>query len=161
MWNIRLREIFISIRIRKTLEILTTLGSSGTKLLLPSWLLGFSTQFLLCWPFHLTQPRAAHLVDPTRLASSRFENQLASSRFKCQLASPSFGSQLTAFFQKSPKILSPSLPGMTSFTSPVSFSFWGFYYDIYDCHILPARAWTPALNVCPYLWTKSNSSKPN
>ena len=34
------------------------------------------TQFLLCWLFHLTPPRAAHLADPTGLAwvriSSRF-----------------------------------------------------------------------------------------
>ena len=35
------------------------------------------------------------------------------------------------------------------------------YYDICDCHILPAQAWTPALNVCPYPCTKPNSSKPN
>ena len=65
------------------------------------------------------------------------------------------------FFQKSPKILSPSLPGMTSFTSPVPFTIRGFYYHICDCHILPARAWTPALNVCPYPCTKPNNPKPN
>ena len=91
--------------------------SSGTKLLLPSLSLGFrhkerDTQFVLSWLFHLTPPRTAHLVDPIGLTSPKFENQLASSSFK---------SQLTAFFQKSPKILSPSLPGMTSFTSPVYF----------------------------------------
>ena len=34
---------------------------------------------------------------------------------------------------------------MPSFTSPVLFTIWGFYCDICDCHILPARAWTPAL----------------
>ena len=115
MWHIRIRETFVCIGIRKTLITLTTLFSSGTKLLLLSLLLGFQreereTQFLICWQFHLTPSRTAHLVDPTRLASPRFENQLASSRFK---------SQLTAFFQKSPKILSPSLLGMTSFTTPV------------------------------------------
>ena len=139
-------------------ETLTTFFSSGTKLLLPSGLLGLQheerererhTQFLL---FHLALPRAAHLVDPTGLASSRFENQLTSARFK---------SQLTAFLQKSPKILRPLLPGMTSFTPPVLFTIWGFYYDICDCHTLPALAWTPALNVCPYQCTKPNSSKPN
>ena len=72
------------------IETLTTFFSSGTKHLLPSWLLSFQheereTQFLLCWLFHLTPPRAAHLVDLTGLALSRFENQLASSRFKSQL----------------------------------------------------------------------------
>ena len=77
-------------------ETLTTLGSSGTKLLLPPWLLGFQhdereTQFLLCWLFHLTPPRAVHLVDPTGLASPRSKNQLTLS---------SFNSQLTVFFFK-------------------------------------------------------------
>ena len=71
-------------------ETLTTLGSSGTKLLLPSWLWGFQheereTQFLLCWLFLLTPPRGAHLVDPTGLASPRLKNQLASPRSEFQV----------------------------------------------------------------------------
>ena len=118
------------------------------------------TQFLLCWLFHLTQQRAAHHVDPTSQVSPRLKNQRASPRFESQL----FQFQISTncfFFQKSPQILSPSLPGTTSFTSPVPFPIRGFYYDIWDCHILPARAWTPALNVCPYPCTKPNSSKPN
>ena len=49
-------------------------------------------------------------------------------------------------FFKSPK--SSALPGMTSFTSSVPFPIRGFYCDISDSHIRPARAWTPALNVC-------------
>ena len=40
-------------------------------------------------------------------------------------------------------------PGMKSFTSPVLFPIWGFYCDICDCHILPVRAWTPALMSAP------------
>ena len=75
-----------------------------------------------------------------RLASPGSEDQLAPSKFK---------SQLTAFF-KIPKNPCPSLPGIMSFTSPVLFPIRGFYYDICDCHIIAARAWTPALNVCPY-----------
>ena len=75
--------------------------------------------------------------------------------------SSSFKSQLPAFLKKSPKILSPSLPGMTSFTSPVSFAIRGFYYDVCDCYIPCARARTAALNVCIYPCTKLNSSKPN
>ena len=100
-------------------ETLTTLGSSGTRHLLPSWLLGFQreerdTQLLLCWLFHLTPPRAAHLVDPTGLASPRSKK---STRFaqvqilthlpnkrartqQSQLDSSRFKSQLTAFFFK-------------------------------------------------------------
>ena len=118
MWNVHMHR-----NPKNTWNIDDSLGS-GTKLLLPSWLLGFQhrererdTQFLLCWLFPLIPTRTAHLVDPTGLASPRFENQLASSRFK---------SQLTAFFQKSPKIFSLSLSGMTSFTSPVLFPIWFF-----------------------------------
>ena len=53
------------------------------------------------------------------------------------------------FLFKITKNPSPSLPGMTSFTSPVLFPIWGFHGDICDCHILPARAWTPALMSAP------------
>ena len=92
--------------------------------------------FFLCWLFHQTPPRAALccklLVWPRRAPEIDF----------LPLAS-----NLNSVFSKS-KILSPSLPGMTSFTSPVSFPIWRFYCDICDCHIRPAHAWTPALNVC-------------
>ena len=89
-WNVHMHR---NPEIRETL---TTLGCSGTKLLLPSWLLGFQheereTQFLLCWLFHLIPQRVVHLIDPNGLASPRFENQLASPRSE---------SQLTAFFSK-------------------------------------------------------------
>ena len=97
------------------------------------------TQFLLCWLFvqrqlstHWPYKRARIPQQTTGLASPRFESLLVSSSVKFQL---------TAFF-KIPKNPSPSLPSMTSYTSPVLFPIWGFYYDIYDCHILPARAWT-------------------
>ena len=128
-------------------ETLTTFFSLGTKLLLPSWLLGFQheereTQFLLGWLFHLTPPRAAHLVDPLdwprpgpKINSLRPASDLNSSG----LPGPESESQLTAFFQKSPKILSPSLLGMTLFTSLVSFPIRGFYCDICDYHIFPRK----------------------
>ena len=91
----------------KNPETLTTLFSSGTKLLLPSWLLGLrheerETQFLICWLFHQTQQ--------TRGASRRSTG----------LASPKSESQLTAF-SKITKIPSPSFPGMTSFVHQVHF----------------------------------------
>ena len=42
--------------------------------------------------------------------------------------------------------LSPRFRCMTSFTFPWShFPIWDFYFDISEWHILPARAWTPAL----------------
>ena len=140
--NVHKRKMFIRTGIRKKRNTDDSLGS-GTKLLLPSSLLGFwheerETQLLLCWLFHLTQQRAAHPLDPTRSKS-----------------------QLTAFFSKYPRIPAYSFLGMTSFTSPVTFPIRGFYYDICDCHIVPARARTPALNVCSYPCIKPKSSKPN
>ena len=94
--------------------------------------------FFLCWLFHLTPTTCGTPPQTTSLASASFGNRLASS--KPQISTKSFFSN--------PKILSPSIPGITSFTSPVIFPIWGFYCDICDCHILPARAWTLALNVC-------------
>ena len=78
---------------------------------------------------------SSQLTDSTN-AHPGPKNQLASSKSK---------SLLPAFFFKITKNRSPSLPGMTLFTSPVLFPIWGFYCDICDCHILPARAWTPTL----------------
>ena len=110
------------------------------------------TQFLLCWPFHLTQQ--------TRGASRRSQTGLASSRSKSQLDSSSIRSQLTAFFQKSRKFPAPRFRAWRH-SHPSPYPIWSFYYDICDCHIFRARAGTPALNVCTYTCTKPNSSKPN
>ena len=96
--NIRIREMFICIEIPKHWRL------SLVQVRKVYWLLEFSlsrrgereTQFLLCWPFHLTQQ--------THGASRRPQTGLTSSSFKSQLASPSFGYQLTAFFPKSPRI---------------------------------------------------------
>ena len=146
-WNVHMH------RNPETPETLTTLGSSGTKLLLPSWLLGFSTRRERdTISTMLTVPS-----DPTTRVHPVVHNKTG----LAQVQKSASNLNSLPFFQKSRKILSPSLPCMTSFTSPVLFPLWGFYYDICDCYILPARAWTPALNVCPYPWTKSNSSKPN
>ena len=91
-----------------------------------------------------TPPHAAHFMDLNWSRQGETENRLPSSRLESQLFHLEFKSQL--FFFQIPK--SSALPGITSFTSPVSFSIWGFYWDISDCHIRPAHAWTPALNVC-------------
>ena len=103
--------------------------------------LGFSTRgerdtIFLCWLFHLTRQCAPHPLDHnwTCLAQVRKINSLR--------LSSNLNSLLLFKITKNP---SASLPGMTSFTSPVSFSIWGFYCDICDCYILPARTWTPAL----------------
>ena len=88
---------------------------SGTKLLFTFLSLSFFDMrrerhnFFLCWLFHLSPPRAAPPLQTIGLASVSFENRLSCSEFK---------SQLTAFFQI---FKSSALPGLTSFTSPVSF----------------------------------------
>ena len=109
--------------------------------------------FLLCWLFHKTPPRATHFVDPKWSRLGETKNRLDSSKPK---------SQLTVFFSN-PRILSSSLPGMTSFTSLVPFHIWGFYCDICDCHIRPgARVnnctqYVHLTNPC----TKPKGSQPN
>ena len=129
------------------------------------------TQFLLCWlslhcssvnsPAELTSleskvsthwpnKRAAHPVDRnwTGLAQVRISTSLAQRQksTKC-------------FFQKSPKFPAPRFRAWRH-SHPSSFPIWGFYFDICDCHILRARAWT-VLNVCTCTCTKPNNSKPN
>ena len=49
------------------------------------------------------------------------------------------------FFSKIPQNSQPIASEHNVIHTPVTFSIWGFYYDICDCHILRVRAWTPAL----------------
>ena len=141
MWNIH----------RESRKTLTTFFSSGTKLLLPSWLLGFSTRgerdtisIMLTVPSDRATPGASRRPNWTRLVQIRRSTSL----LLVQISTNCF------LFLKLPNILGPSLLGMTSFTSSVAFPIRGFYYDICDCHILPVWAWTPTLNVCSYPCTK-------
>ena len=89
--------------------------------------------------------RAAHFVDPNW---SGLENRLHSSRLESQLFRSEFKSQQFFFFQI-PK--SSALPSMTSFTSPVPFTIWGFYCDISDCHICPACTRVNTCTQCVHL----------
>ena len=97
---------------------------SGTKLLLPSWLLDFR---------HRRE-------DPTTRGALPRPNW---SRLGSNLNSLLFSKYLNTLFSKCP------LLGMTSFTSPVLFPIRGFYHDICDCHIFPACTWIPALMSSP------------
>ena len=143
--------MFIHIGIRKTRNTLTTLIWFRYETFI--YLFEFKvfrheereTQFLTMLTVRpssalntLTQPTRGHPVDPNWSGLAQITNRPPSS---------SFESQLTVFFSNL-QILSPSLQGMASFTSPVLFSIWGFYCDICDCHILPACAWIHALKVC-------------
>ena len=134
---------------------------SGTKLLLPSWLLGFrhEEREKIFYYADCSSSLSSQLTDPTNALTSR-SKQLDSPRSKSQLASSSLKSQLRAFF-KIPKNPSPSLTGMTSFTSPVSFPNQGFLL----WHLWLTNPPRASVNTCtqvyPYTYTKPKSSKPN
>ena len=106
MWNIRICKMFICNGIPKHWRL------SLVQVRNVYWLLEFSlstqgernTFFTM-----LTVPS-----DPTTCGASRSPNWTGFAQHKNQIASSSVRSQLTAF-SKITKILSPSLPGMTSF----------------------------------------------
>ena len=94
--------------------------------------------FLLCRLFNLTPPRAAPrrklMVWPRRAP-------------KIDLLRPSPNLNSLFFFFSNPKESRPIASGYDFIHVPGSISIWVFYCDICDCHIHPAGAWTPALNV--------------
>ena len=132
--------------------------SSGTKLFITFELKVFRHEererdtIFLCWLLlhrHLsTQPTRDARCAQIHLAPPSSESRLSRSEA---------GTQLTAFSQI-PKILSPHLRCMTSFTPPGHISYLEFYFDICEWRILPARAWTPALMFAPKL-THAQSRK--
>ena len=141
--KVNIQQMFVRIGIRKTRNTDDYLGS-GRKLFLPSWLWVFQHEererergaifTMLTLPSDLqraTLPVAQKLVWPHQGP---------------KINSPRLSSNL--FFFKILKNPSASLPGMTSFTSSILFPIRGFYYDICDCNIFNARAWTTALSVC-------------
>ena len=126
---------------------------SGTKLLLPSLSLGFrheesETQFfyadcssIVC--SQLTDPTNARacpaVYNWTGLAQVRKINSFV----KVQISTH-------CFYSKSLRIPAHRFRAWShSHPSSVLFPIWGFYCDICDCHILPARAWTPAWMSAP------------
>ena len=155
---IRIRKIYGYVKrsyaweSRKTL---TTFFSSGTKRLLTSWVLSFDTRrerHNLYYPDRSiwANKRAAYPVGHnwTGLAQVWISTSLAQRQISTNW-----------FFSKSRRIPAHRFR-LWRHSHPSTFPIWGFYYDICDCYILRARAWT-ALNVCTCTCTKPNSSKPN
>ena len=145
--------MFIRIGIGKTRNTDDFLGS-GTKLLLPSLSLGFrheEKERHTIFSMLTVRPSSAlnSLTQPTRVRTLQFTNWtgLAQGRKINTLRLSSNLNFLLLF--KITKNPSPSLQGMTSFAPPVLFPICVFYSNICDCHILPARAWTPALMSAP------------
>ena len=123
---------------------------SGTKLLLPSLLLGLRHEERETQLFMPTvRPTLNSLTQPTRVRTLQSTNSTGLAQVRKINTLRPASNLYTQLLFKITKNPSPTLPGMTSFTSPVHFPIWGFYCDICDCHILPARAWTPALMCAP------------
>ena len=148
MWNV---HMLIRIGIRKIRNTDDSLGSD-TKLLLPSLSLGFRNEeretIFLCWLFvhrqlstHWPNQRACALQSTnwTGLAQVRKINTLC--------LSSNLNSLL--FFSKSLRVPVHRFRAWRHSHPQSHFAIWGFYYDISDRHILPARAWTPALMSAP------------
>ena len=83
----------------------------------------------------LTFPSAPHHArHPTALVSASPESQ------------PSPRQELNSLnFLKSPKSSVHASGAWRHLHPPVTFSIWDFYFDNSEWHILPRRAWTPAL----------------
>ena len=78
--------------------------------------------FFLCWLFHL---------NPTMCGSPAVNYRSGLGKLRKSIC-PGRNSINCFFFFTSPK--SSALPGMMSFTSPVSFPIWVFYCDIWLSH---------------------------
>ena len=117
---------------------------SGTKLFITFLSLRFfdmrreTHTFFICWLFHLTSPRSAPrrklLVWPRLAPKINFLPLASNLNSQSFLKSPN------------PQPIA-SRHDVIHIHSPI-YHLGFFYCDICDCHILPARMWTPALNVC-------------
>ena len=151
MWNIQIRKMFIFIGIPKHWRL------SLVRVRNVYWLLEVSLfdtrreRHNFYYADRSIEPKnASHCPNWTGLAQAQKSTSLA----QRQISTNRF------FFQKSPKFVAHRFRAWHH-SHPSPFPIWGFYYDICDCHILCARAWKPALNVCTRTCTKPNSSKPN
>ena len=129
----------------KTLETLGDSLSPGTKLLFTFLSLRFfnmrerETQFLTL----LTFPS-----DPTTCGSPKQTTGLASASSGKSTCFVQAQISNNCFFFQIPKSSAHRFRAWYHSHPQFHFLFVFFYCDICDCHILPARAWTPALNVC-------------
>ena len=109
---------------------------------------GFSTRgkrdaIFLCWLLLHRQLSA----QPTRSARSA-PIRLASPSSERRLSRSDAGTQLTAFSQI-PKSSAHTSGAWRHSLPLVLIPIWDFYFDIFEWHILSARAWTPALMFAP------------
>ena len=120
--------MFIPIGIRKTRNTDDSLGTD-TKLLLPSLSLGFRHEERETQSFYAdcSSIVSSQLTDSTNARAHPAVHKLPGLAQVRKINSLRLSPNLnTLLFFKITKNPSPSLPGMTSFTSPVPFSIWGF-----------------------------------
>ena len=129
---------------------MTNFFSSGTKLLLPSWRGERGTIFTM-----LTVPS-----DPTTRGATRRPNWTGLAHVQKSTRFVQLHISTNCFFSNIPQNPQPIASGHGVIHIPSHIYYPGFYYDICDSHIHPARSWTPKLNVCPCTCTKPNSSEP-
>ena len=143
--------MFIRLGIRKTRNTDDSLGS-GTKRLLPSLSLGFRHEERERHNFSMltVRPSSAFnsLTQPTRAALCSLQTALASTRSEKSTRFVQLQISNHGFYSKALRIPAHRFRAWRH-SHPQTFPIWGFYCDICDCHILPARAWTPALMSAP------------
>ena len=156
--------MFIRIGIRKIRNSDDSLGS-GTKLLLPSLSLGFSTRGERETQFFYADCSSivsSQLTDPTnaRVHSAVHKLHWPRPGSKNQLASFKFKSQLTAFIQNHKESQSiASGHDVNHIPSPI-FYLGYLLWHLWLSHPPCARVNT-CVNVCTYPCTKPKGSKPN
>ena len=111
------------------------------KLFITFKLKGFSTwgewyTIFLCCLFHLPTTTRGPRRKTTGLISASPESQPSSSGAKTQLT------DFSQISQNPPHTLPVH---DVIYIARSHFSIWDFYFDFYEWHILPVRAWTPVL----------------
>ena len=122
---------------------------SGTKLLLPSLSLGFSPRGergTHNFSMLTVRPSSAFdsLTQPTNARTPQSTNSLASPRSEKSTRFVLLQISTHCFYSKSLRIPAHRFRAWRHSHPQSLFPIWGFY-----CHILPARAWTPALISAP------------
>ena len=157
--------MFIRIGIRKTRNTNDSLGT-GTKILLPSLNLGFRHEEREIQFFYADSSAIVSLrhTDSTNVCAHPVVHKLTGlaqvRKINSFRLSPNLNSLLLFKITNNP---SPSLPGITSFTSPVLFSYLGFLlWHLWLSH--PPHACVNTCTQCVHLTnprTKLKGSKPN
>ena len=140
-------KTFTCIRIPRNSD--DALGS-GSKVLLPSWLLGFRHEKERDTIFTMLTVRPASALN-SLTQQTRVHPAVNNWNGIAQIWIPTrfVQSQISLLFSKYPRIPAHRFRAWRNSHPQSHFLSVFFYYDICDCPILPACAWTPALMSAP------------